>query len=323
MLPLISVIIPVYKVEAYLTACVESVLAQTYQNIEIILVDDGSPDRCPELCDDLAVRDSRVRIIHKKNGGLSSARNAGIESAQGEYLAFLDSDDLWSPRFLECLLDSIQTVDADFAVCLFQRFREQPDTDSAIGSTPVELARDAAFSCLFDHRNENMVVAWNKLYRRTLFQTIRYPEGRIHEDEAIIHELIGASRRVAWLEEVHYFYRETPNSITNSRFSPKRLDAVWSKEQRIAWFEIQGMHELADQTRIAAMSMMMYLYRCALADRADRKTSSDCRRQLHECFCRMWTPELLRSRSVKARLRFRLFLHMPRLISEIDRFRLK
>lgn len=323
MTPLISVIIPVYKVEAYLTACVESVLAQTYPNFEVILVDDGSPDNCPKMCDEFAAQDSRIRVIHKKNGGLSSARNTGIEAARGEYLAFLDSDDLWSPQFLERLQNSIRESDADFAVCLFQRFREHPDTSSVISSSPVELSRDAAFSCLFDHRNENMVVAWNKLYRRTLFQTIRYPEGRIHEDEAIIHELIGASRRVAWLEEIHHFYRETPNSITTNRFSYKRLDAIWAKEQRIAWFESQGMHELADRTRIAAMSLMMYLYRCALADRANRESSFDCRQQLHKHFCGMWAPEMVRSRSLKTRLRFWLFRHMPRLISEIDQFRLK
>ena len=101
MKPLVSVIIPVYKVEAYLTACVESVLAQTWQDFEIILVDDGSPDQCPRMCDEFAARDSRIRVIHKENGGVSTARNVGIHAAEGTYLAFLDSDDLWSPLFLE------------------------------------------------------------------------------------------------------------------------------------------------------------------------------------------------------------------------------
>ena len=124
--PLISVIIPVYKVEDYLTACVESVLAQTYQTFEIILVDDGSPDNCPQMCDEFAARDSRIRVIHKPNGGLSSARNAGIDGAKGEYLAFLDSDDLWTPLFLERLYRAIGETGADLAVCLFRRFRGTP-----------------------------------------------------------------------------------------------------------------------------------------------------------------------------------------------------
>ena len=123
MKPLISVIVPVYKVEAYLTACVESVLAQTYPNFELILVDDGSPDNCPRMCDEFAARDSRIRVIHKKNGGLSSARNAGIDAAKGSYLAFLDSDDLWTPFFLERLHAALTEADADFSVCLFRRFQ--------------------------------------------------------------------------------------------------------------------------------------------------------------------------------------------------------
>jgi glycosyltransferase involved in cell wall biosynthesis len=163
---LISVIIPVYKVEAYLTVCVESVLAQTYEQLEIILVDDGSPDNCPKICDEFAARDSRIRVIHKENGGLSSARNAGIDAARGEYLAFLDSDDLWTPVFLERLCRAAQETGADFAVCLFRRFRGDPPKELPEPVAAEVLTRREAFECLFGVRNENMVVAPNKLYRR-------------------------------------------------------------------------------------------------------------------------------------------------------------
>ncbi|MDO5311667.1 MAG: glycosyltransferase family 2 protein, partial [Clostridia bacterium] len=182
MQPLISVIIPVYKVEDYLPACVESVLSQTYSNTEIILVDDGSPDNCPRMCTAFAESDSRIRVIHKENGGLSSARNAGIDAARGEFLAFLDSDDLWSPWFLERLYRAITETNADFAVCLFRRFQGKPDVVPALPADHLCFSQRDAYECLFDHHNVNMVVAWNKLYRARLFDKIRYPVGKLHED---------------------------------------------------------------------------------------------------------------------------------------------
>lgn len=319
---LISVIIPVYKVEDYLTECVRSVLAQTYQNIEVILVDDGSPDNCPRMCDEFAVKDSRVRVIHKENGGLSSARNAGIEAATGEYLAFLDSDDLWTPVFLVRLHTALTEADADFAVCLFRRFR---------GETPKELPRRIetevlnqreAFECLFGSRNENMVVAPNKLYRRHVFYSLRYPVGKVHEDEAVIHEVIGAADRVAWVEEEHYLYRQAPNSITTAKFHLKRLDETYAKEQRIAFFEARGMQDLADRTKIGYLNNLMRLYRTVLAEVEDRSAAKEACRKLHDRFCAVFKPELLKNSSLYQRTWFTLFRCAPGLISHFDHWRL-
>lgn len=317
--PLISVIIPVYKVEAYLAACVESVLAQTWQNFEIILVDDGSPDNCPKMCDEFAARDSRIRVIHKENGGVSTARNVGVHAAKGTYLAFLDSDDLWSPFFLERMYHALADTTADIAVCDFRRFWGA-DTVFPTGSGRLVLMdQQETFDCLFNHRNEALVVPWGKLYRKEAFSGITYPEGRVHEDEAVIHELIGNVQKVVWLEEVHYLYRFAPNSITTSRFSLKRFDAVWAKEQRIAWFENRGMQELADKTRITTLSLLMYLHREAVNARAERKLCS----QIHRRFCQLREPKLIRHCSGKMRVRFWLFHYMPRIISVIDHYRLK
>lgn len=323
MQPLISVIVPVYKVEAYLPACVESVLGQTYQNFELILVDDGSPDNCPQICDDFAARDARIRVIHKENGGLSSARNAGIDLARGEYLAFLDSDDLWSPLFLDRLYRAIQEADADFSVCLFRRFSDSlPEGLPKSADTEILTQREA-YECFFNLRNENMVVAWNKLYSRKLFDSVRYPVGQIHEDEAVIHEIIGGAETVAWVDEAHYYYRQAPDSITNAKFSLKRLDEMKAKEQRIAWFEARNMQDLADRTGIIYLSNLMRLYRTVQAELADRKEAQAACRMIYDRFCELYTPELTKGQSIKAKIRYRLFQTAPSLFSRIEYARLK
>lgn len=322
MQPLVSVIVPVYNVEAYLPACVASVLAQTYQNYEVILVDDGSPDNCPAMCDEFAARDSHIRVIHKENGGLSSARNTGIDAAHGEYLAFLDSDDLWSPHFLERLYRAIQETDADFAVCRFQRFQGAPNPEQNEPAETLHLSQRDAFACLFDHRNENMVVAPNKLYRRHLFQSIRYPLGKLHEDEAVIHEIIGEAKKVAWVEEAHYHYRQAPNSITTSKFSLKRLDETYAKERRIAYFEAHGMQDLADRTRIAYLNCLMRLYRTVQAELEDRTAAKDACARIYDRFCALCVPELIKDQPIKAKLRYILFRHIPTVFSKLDHIRL-
>ena len=320
---LISVIIPVYKVEAYLAACVESVLAQTYQNFELILVDDGSPDNCPQMCDAFATRDSRIRVIHKENGGLSSARNAGIDIARGEYLAFLDSDDLWSPLFLERLYRAIQETGGDFAVCLFQRFCGEAPKELPESIATEVLTQRQAFACFFSERNVDMVVAPNKLYHRHLFDAVRYPVGQIHEDEAVIHEIIGGAKNVAWVAEAHYYYRQAPDSITTAKFSLKRLDETYAKERRIAWFEAHDMHDLADRTRVIYLANLMRLYRTVQQELDDRGAARKACSKLYATFKSVYNTELVRQESLKMRLRCMLFVVLPKLYSFIEYSHLK
>lgn len=322
MLPLISVIIPVYKVEDYLQTCVESVLAQTYKNTEIILVDDGSPDNCPHLCDEFAKRDSRIRVIHKENGGLSSARNAGIDIAKGDFIAFLDSDDLWSPLFLERLYRAIIQTGADFSVCLFRRFDDESTLCTPAPSDILCLTQQEAFKCLFNARNENMVVAPNKLYHARLFRHVRYPLGRLHEDEAVIHRIIGGTQKIAWLEEVHYFYRQTPDSITSAGFSLKRLDETYAKEDRIAYFEQKGMREFADWTKIAYLSNLMRLYRTVLHELQDKQAAKQTCEELYQKFCQIHSRELMQKSPGKMRMRCILFKLFPTVISVLEAIRL-
>lgn len=220
--PLISIIVPVYKVEEYLGPCVDSILAQSYGNIEVILVDDGSPDRCGEICDDYAKADSRVVVIHKQNGGLSDARNVGMEIAKGHWLMFVDSDDLLPANAAQILLDIAQKEDAQLVIGGHNRFYDVPD---GAGGDPgwVVLSPQEAMGKMF----RNGCAAWARLYRREIHEGIPYPVGEINEDEAIVLRLMDRCSRIAQTDAVVYHYRCRPESITTTSFSEKKLD--WAR----------------------------------------------------------------------------------------------
>ena len=195
--PLISIIVPVYRVESYLSRCVDSLLAQTYQNLEIILVDDGSPDQCPQICEDYAKKEERIHVIHQENRGLSGARNAGIDVAKGEYLAFVDSDDYVSDDYIQVMYDAIKATGCAISQCRFTYTKGEKLKENR-GTGAFRIYRgNSLMEKLYGNEEEAtwFVVAWNKLYRRDLFETIRYPEGRIHEDEA------GDSPKIAYETE--------------------------------------------------------------------------------------------------------------------------
>ena len=239
---LISVIIPIFRVEAYLRRCVDSVLAQTYRNMEIILVDDGSDDECPKICDEYARQDDRVSVIHQKNAGLSGARNAGIEKAGGSYLAFVDSDDYLSPEFLERLYRACVETGSDMSVCRWEYVKGEPILECGNGRTEIFTGRQMLAN-LYIPDGAYFVVAWNKLYRRELFESIRYPAGRIHEDEATTYRIYHQVKQADYVDASLYGYFVTPSSITRG-FNPKRLDWVKAGVERVDFFEEQGYKEL-------------------------------------------------------------------------------
>lgn len=230
--PLVSIIIPVYKVEAYLDECVRSVMNQTYQNLEIILVDDGSPDRCGEMCDDYAGEDNRIKVIHKPNGGLSDARNVGMTEAVGEYLFFLDSDDFIRSDAIELLVRQIQQSGADIVCSAPLSFLD--------GTVPGEERSSQISSVCYD--TESAMVhfaqcdwgAWGKLYRREIHQSIFFPVGRIHEDEAIMLDLLERCTKVCDITEKIYYYRQRTNSITSTGYSLKKMDWFYGWERNVS-----------------------------------------------------------------------------------------
>lgn len=226
MIDKISVIVPVYNVEKYLKKCVNSILEQTYQNIEVILVDDGSTDKSGLLCDEMRETDNRIRVIHKENGGLSSARNAGIEKAEGDYLGFIDSDDYIERDMFETLIKAIKRTEKDIACCgrIVDIFGEYSNVEFALNHeteySTVEAIREVLLLEKID------VSACDKLYKRELFNQMTYPEGKISEDAAVIFDILEKSNGVVHVGKPFYHYVFRNNSITKARYSSKRHDVI-------------------------------------------------------------------------------------------------
>lgn len=243
-MPVISVVVPVYKVEAYLDRCVKSILAQTFEDFELILVDDGSPDNCGRLCDEWAARDSRIRVIHQQNGGLSAARNAGIDwvfaNSHSTWFTFIDSDDWVHPQMLQRLLDAATAQDVKISVCGFgETTGENPVVASeTLNAEPWE-AKDFYTKFVM-----NATVAWGKLYHRSCFETIRYPFGKIHEDEFVTYRILFENEKLAAIPAPLYAYYINPAGITRKAWNPKRLHAWEAYEEQIVFFKERRDEEM-------------------------------------------------------------------------------
>ena len=241
---LISVIVPVYKVEEYLDRCVTSIVNQTYSNLEIILVDDGSPDKCPTMCDAWKEKDYRIKVIHKENGGLSDARNAGLDIAAGEYIAFVDSDDYVHPQFIEVLHYLAVRENADVVACAFQIIPKnyEPKQRKIQNLSDIKLKTSA--------KNEMDligIVAWNKLYKRYLFDFIRFPKGRIHEDVGIFWKVTYyAKKMIATVEPLYFYYIENLNSIMNQPYSMKNFDIIEVQFEQYMYFKKINAYDRAN-----------------------------------------------------------------------------
>ena len=226
--PLISIIVPVYKVEKYLKRCVDSILTQTYQNMEIILVDDGSPDNCGAICDRYKETDSRVVVIHKKNGGLSDARNVGIEIARGEYITFIDSDDFISPFFLENLWITIQKSECEIAASWFINYYAGDNIPEAkkVNIKDITVLSKEDFYKKLLYQDGVEVSAWGKLYKTNLFQGVKYPVGKLYEDIPTTYLLVEKTTKVAVIPNIDYFYFQRMTSIAQADFSVRKMDAI-------------------------------------------------------------------------------------------------
>lgn len=239
-MPNISVVVPVYKVEDYLKRCVDSLLAQTYQDFELILVDDGSPDNCPGMCDEYAQKDCRIKVIHKENGGLSDARNAGIDIAKGSWLTFVDSDDYLHPDMLQVLYNAAVDNDAEISVCCHVRTRGEPLTELAVGAERKVLSPKVYYT--MDSNGATSACA--KLFHRGLFEAIRYPKGKLHEDAFTTYRLLFQCERIAWVNWGGYGYYTNPDSITRTGWSRRRLDLLEAIVGQIDYFTANGMTDM-------------------------------------------------------------------------------
>lgn len=233
----ISVVVPIYNVEEYLPKCIESLLNQTYEDLEIILVDDGGKDNCPSICEAYAEKDNRIKVIHKENGGLSDARNAGTAVATGAYIAYVDSDDFIKSDMYEKMLARMRETNADIAICNFRRVK--------VDGTPVEEGNQymsvedrvydskEAVAHLCGENYEYWVTAWNRLYKAEIAKTVEFPKGKIHEDEFTAHLFYDKAEKIVGLSEPFYQYVIRENSIMTRKYSVKNLAYVEALNHRI------------------------------------------------------------------------------------------
>lgn len=261
----ISVVIPVYNVENRLPTCVDSVLAQSYSNLEIILIDDGSKDKCGDICDDYALRDNRIKVIHQSNRGLSGARNAGLDAATGDYIFFLDSDDTIYPDTLTILINTLETSHSDVVCCGVEKTGEE-------FSSTIPAMFDGHQAVIDMMRTNNIcTVAWNKLCKAKLWKETRFPEGRLHEDEATIYKPLYESNIVTYIQDRLYQYYVNENGIMSGNFEKRNDDFLWQIKQREKFFMDKEESELAEHSVITELDHIKYIYRNTQDDRLKRK----------------------------------------------------
>lgn len=233
----ISVIVPVYNVEKYIAQCIESILCQTYQNIELILVNDGSQDDSGKICDEYAGKDSRIRVIHQVNRGLSVARNAGLDIASGDYIAFVDSDDFIKPNMYELLLSAMKKNNSDMVLCNYCKVSETGEFEHDNFYVRNETVSGMkALEWLEREHYWSYIVVWARLYKRSLFENLKFKENYIHEDEFIAHELYIRCKTVTGIEDSLYCYRNNSKSVTSVK-GIRYLDGVEAAYERFLAFQ--------------------------------------------------------------------------------------
>lgn len=244
---LISIIIPVYKVEKYLEKCIQSVINQTYENLQIILVDDGSPDNCGKICDEYAKKDHRIEVIHKSNGGLSDARNKGLEIAKGEYIGFVDSDDYIEADMYEVLYNLLKQYNADVSICNFYTVSQGKisikNADNGINDyNRIEILKEI----LLDRNIQSY--AWNKLYKKELFDEIKYPIGKKYEDIGTTFYLLEKCNKIVVTGKSEYYYINRQDSIVNNVTESTITDYIELIMQRYDYIE-ENIKELSSYNK--------------------------------------------------------------------------
>ena len=221
---LVSIIVPIYKIENYLDRCISSIVSQSYKNLEIILVDDGSPDKCPKICDDWLVKDSRIKVIHKKNGVLSDARNKGLNVASGKYISFIDGDDWISNDFYQILYKALIEYDAQISASEVIWVYDDNQKKEEFKYNKKVFSPEEALQTLLNGKGF-YAVTWNKLYKKSLFNDVKFPVGKLHEDEFVTYKLIDKANKLILCKNTNYYYRQRQGSIMKE-WSLKHLDVL-------------------------------------------------------------------------------------------------
>ena len=264
MSPKISIIVPVYQVEAYLPACLDSITAQTFRDFELILVDDGSPDTCGAICDAYAAAHSGTRVLHQSNAGLSEARNNGVKIAKGEYVTFIDSDDFVAPDYLEYLLSLAEKYNAD-VVCGEKRTfsdGQDPVRAEAAGKERLIPAGQALSEICY---GKLPIYAWAKLYRRALAEKYPYPAGQLYEDTATTYKIVGDAGRMVYGSRVIYYWRQRSGSITHSAIDERHFFGITAAKEQLAYMEQHYPEAIPAARARCAMKTIDLAYRLVMS----------------------------------------------------------
>lgn len=270
----ISIIVPVYNVEKYLENCIESILNQTFKDFELILVDDGSTDNSGKICDIYEKKDTRIKVIHKNNGGLSSARNAGLDIACGKYIGFVDSDDSIHPKMYEVLYNLIKNHKSDISCCNYKctydiSCKEHEELNL---NEVIEMSNIEAIEKLYDKDlGVRLVVAWNKLYNKCLFDNIRYKVGRLHEDEFMAHRILYNSKKITYVDNELYYYLQRDGSIMSKKTYKRKVDALLAQSDRMRFCNKIGLKSMSDNICKTYEYEFFNLYRQLLGEGSANK----------------------------------------------------
>lgn len=313
---LISIIIPIYNVEPYLQRCITSVRNQTYRNIEIVLVDDGSSDNSLNICNENAIQDNRIKVIHKENGGLSDARNVGIELSKGKYLIFVDSDDYVDSNMILEMYKRIKLDKSDMVICDIEIIDESDvkSTDRLTrlseGNNSIIYSEEEFWKNAYNALSSYYIVAWNKLYKREVFSSLRFPKGKIHEDEYIMHLVVERCNKISCMNDKFYNYVQRDNSITGSSYTVKRLDIVNALLDRAKYFKDKGMQELSLRTMVSCMRQLRIAYE--LLDLSDTNILQQYR-QHKKSFNKMYKYINTKGKKNTSIVRIRIFMFSEKL----------
>lgn len=269
----ISIIVAIYNVEKYINRCIDSILSQTFRDFELILVDDGSTDRCSDICDEYQQKDSRIVVIHQKNMGLSMARNVGIDIVSGEYITFIDGDDFVHPKMLEILYENIKKTKAMVSVCNCHIVypKKQVKDDVVVHVPEVVLGRKAVEE-ITNKRRAYMIGPWAKLYQTKLFDNIRFPKGKLYEDEYVTYKLLFYSEYVCITKEKLYYCFQRSGSIIHESFDNKRLSVLEALEDPIDFFRLHNEEKLANQAvyrYLFSIQIVFYKVKYQMSDNGD------------------------------------------------------
>lgn len=296
---LVSVIIPVYNVYDYLNECVQALINQSYKNLDIILVDDGSTDDSGLLCDEIKRQDERIQVVHKKNGGLSSARNVGIELAKGNIISFIDSDDYPRSTMIQKLIECMDKYDADIVCCDYSsdnvKQKNQETVDQYTSTEAITLLLDnGGFRCF----------AWNKLYKKELFFGVEYPEGELFEDIKTTYTLFKKAKKICYLRDDLYYYRLRESSITSAKFTHRNRDLVKAIDTLVN--DAKNCLNSAEYNRLIPGYVFYYICFAKKAMLADAEISDDIK-NIRKCI-RKNVFNILKSDGMGKKVKIEIFL---------------